>query len=403
MKEVKETLKNTNFRIYKYVFVIDTNICFNKRFSYDVLNNRLLKELIEIRDEYNLHNSLGNISLNIPQIVKEERLFQKKQIFNTNKPNIGNRLKELNDLELVNKFEDVLKQYPSKLENNLEKELQKDKILTIPYCDDSYLKEIIKKAVDKKTPFRAVTITNNELIGEQGFKDCVLWYSIFSHAMKIPRKTPHIYVLLTANIRDFNSVDNIKEFEDKTGHKIRIINYALKTNELNKMFMEDFKTYQIHHVEINYKLKENNSYVSSANIYSDGLIFDVSLENKSYIGEISLQKADIIKDIEEELGREISSDVSVEFILDEIAEISVSIEYYKWFYRISSINLWYSNGDEEEVDYKFYDGMEWVLLEDEEGNSKKFETDVYELLKEAGYDCDDVNINYSVTEYTEDD
>jgi hypothetical protein len=304
---------------------------------------------------------------------------------------------------LIDLFEETIKDYDIKVRKDIEVFLLKNVIQTIPYCDDAYLGEIIKKGINKEMPFKPTYDKDGKYKGDRGFKDCVLWYSIISYASKIPKGERYIFVLLTHDIGGFLSDKNLKEFEEKTQQKIRIIDYAMGKEELNNMFLEDFKNFPIDKIEINYRLKYNLPIIENVDIYSEGFVFNMNLETKTISGDLESYTPEVLKLIGEKLAVKIPEDIPSKFIEDVITSIYLSVRYYKWFYQILDIVLEYESGRLEKVNDKWFENREWISLEDERGDIEEFQNDVHGILIEAGYDSEGVDIDYEVMESTEDD
>lgn len=161
--------------VYNTLIILDTN-----KIKHDDY------EKIELGGDYGMikkfveENNLNDwIKIAIPEYVIEEVKQQKREKYNNDKKEFKRISKKFNSLEIIsqqqiNEF-DIEKYFDEKLSDYISRENIKILKLDDEQCKET-LKEIIKRALAKKLPFK-----KNDKHSDMGFKDVLIWETILKN------------------------------------------------------------------------------------------------------------------------------------------------------------------------------------------------------------------------------
>ena len=138
----------------------------------------------------------------ITESVFGEILQQRKEYYIKSVENLKKAMKPFGrepEIPLDINFEADLKQYLS--ENNIE---------ILPHPDNSVFPKIIKRALEKKSPFKLVNGSNPEKGSDKGFKDVLLWETLLSFDYE-KNRIGKIF-LITRNSKDFPEEELLPEW-----------------------------------------------------------------------------------------------------------------------------------------------------------------------------------------------
>ena len=216
---------------YYYIF-LDTNAFYSKRISYNIFNSSVLKNLIDVRNNYNKYfKKKREIKLIFPEIVVKERYAQENNKIKKVLDKFRGEIKNLNEPALISEIDNLLNKLSERVVEEGDKFLTTNKIKLAPQTVEHYLQEIIKKKIENRKPFRIVEKDDEKY--EKGFFDALIWYSIIDYIQKLYGNDEefycssyqYVFVILLTNDKDFNSDELEAEFLDKTGIKISIISF----------------------------------------------------------------------------------------------------------------------------------------------------------------------------------
>ena len=196
----------TNLRFcHDFMVVIDTN-CFEDFSTNRIISPYCAKDICHtfFADKKDRkYISLGQYY--ITEQVFNEIIQQRKEYYN-------NKKKELNDLSII-----FNQQYDVPDNINFEKDLM-DYLTTyniqiLPYPDNNIFPNIIKRAIEKKLPFKIIGEGKNAKASDKGFKDVLLWETLLEFNYESNRIGK--VFLLTANINDFPEKELLPEWKER--------------------------------------------------------------------------------------------------------------------------------------------------------------------------------------------
>lgn len=395
-----------------YVFV-DTNLLYDERLDHKLFNSGEMKELLKIRDNYNdIYGDYKQILLHFTEIVAKEIFSIKNETSKQKLKEATNNLQYLESDILKMELETLETNFTEKLRSNGNSFISENNIIIVPCCSDCYFKNIVQKALDKKMPFKPKFDERKKRhIGDNGFKDTIIWYSIIDYIKNQDIKENDQIILLTNNILDFKSDDTSREFESLTGKKVHIINFGStkctdsKSSEFLSLILENSKNFEIETINIFYRKINNKIQIHS--VKGSPFYFDLaSLFPKSMDSE------DFESKIEPEIKSKFSSfgfnvkDLKFNFIETQVIAVIVNLRNYKfWFIDIDSIELEFDSGifvEEFGFDVNFSTDLEEYIADHEEESKidKDFRATISSILEDRGYhhidpDC----IEYEVVEF----
>lgn len=372
-----------------------------------------MKELLKIRDNYNdIYGDYKQILLHFTEIVAKEIFSIKNETSKQKLKEATNNLQYLESDILKTELETLETNFTEKLRSNGNSFISENNIIIVPCCSDCYFKNIVQKALDKKMPFKPkFDERKKRYIGDNGFKDTIIWYSIIDYIKNQDIKENDQIILLTNNILDFKSDDTSREFESLTGKKIHIINFGStkctdsKSSEFLSLILENSKNFEIETINIFYRKINNKIQIHS--VKGSPFYFDLaSLFPKSMDSE------DFESKIEPEIKSKFSSfgfnvkDLKFNFVETEVIAVIVNLRNYKfWFIDIDSIELEFNSGifvEEFGFDVNFSTDLEEYIADHEEESKidKDFRATISSILEDRGYhhidpDC----IEYEVVEF----
>ena len=233
---------------YYYIF-LDTNAIYSKRINYNIFNTSVLKNLIEVRNNYNQYfRETREIKLIFPEIVIQERYIQEINKIKIELEKFRSSIKHLDEPSLIKELENVIQKVSERIIHDGNDFLVSNNIEQIPPSVEPYLQEIIKKKIENRKPFRSIEKEDKKF--EKGFFDVVIWYSIVDYIKKLyfdhepvfyNDSNENIFVIFLSNDKDFGSEELELEFFRETGIKISIIpfentyRYDLSDQNFNKL------------------------------------------------------------------------------------------------------------------------------------------------------------------------
>lgn len=121
----------------------------------------------------------------------------------------------------INRLQEALKPFEKKVdlptdinfEADLKKYLEENHIGILPYPPNEIFPHIIKRALEKKLPFRPVNENKPEKGSDKGFKDVLLWESLLNFNYEKERIGK--VFLITNNSKDFSEKQLLSEWELK--------------------------------------------------------------------------------------------------------------------------------------------------------------------------------------------
>jgi len=391
--------------VHEYIIIIDTNILHATNSNFNAIECPNLNNILKLEKNYDKVLTNGMI-ICIPEMVLRERCEIQSNRLKVIKDGAIKYLRDLQFDDLNIQFKKEMKNYHEKIVETSENYIKTQKIYKIPICSEEYFNIIIEKAIKKEPPFKPRKNKENELEGDNGFKDAVIWYSLLEYFKKYPFPANRKIIFLTNNTKDFNkNIDKLsKEFNELTNKDIRILQYNDKKDEFTEALRNDYSeskisTFHIDYINLNGKILLLSAELETINDIALSVkdVFETDVyDSSNYEEKIKTELKTIFK-------KQIKEDPEFTFEEQELAHVYVSIEYYKWSYRVLSINVEFTNGTEiEDYDSTIGDGREYGEIETEEGHNYLID-DVKDYLKSKGFDLTNTDIDWAVDEITEDD
>lgn len=214
--------------------VIDANILFSS--STDYTKVHFADKIEPIIEEIESNDLYENVQILIPQIVIDEVFVLQVKKFSDKMANIKSCKFPHFDILAYNDYENYLK---TKFNNTIETLSKSDaKCLIIPHPEDKTLKNIIKRAIEKRAPF-----SGKDGESDKGFKDVLIWESLIRY--KNSNKTDTM--ILYSKDRRLCDKSLTKEFNDVFKDDIHLVTYIEKDgyntlyNKISELTDKSFK------------------------------------------------------------------------------------------------------------------------------------------------------------------
>lgn len=415
--------ESTDENIECFYLFLDTNLFYSPKVTYNVFKIKLMTDILAIRDSFNnMFNGYRKIKILIPKLVVDEIYSIKAHIIQSEISKFQKTTKYLIDDSLHNSLKNIYSNVHSKLDSNGERFFSRYDIEIVPYCDNNYFPAIIEKSINKCLPFKPYFDQGKErYVGDNGFKDTVIWYSIINHVGKnCNQDTSHIF-FLTNNEKDFKSESTLLEFNEATGIDIEIIKFKSPHPNVNDNEFNPFLNIVLNksHVPIPVKLEHVyifylviNNDVEITSIVAEPLSINIGsvvnfnkvISNLDNDNQLILNKK--IKETLSDFRFDVS-DLTYHYQIPEIVHVSFALFQSMFDVTVDDILLTYTDGSEKivfcsklvyETREEFYEP--WLFKE----NYEQFVDDalvfVYTYLEECGYgDVPDGEVDF---EYIED-
>ncbi|WP_407282763.1 PIN domain-containing protein [Methanolobus sp. WCC1] len=400
-----------------YLF-LDTNLFYSKKITYSIFNIRLLNDLLSIRDNFNnIFGGYRKIEILIPKLVLDEIYAIKTHLIQSEISKFQRTIEHLDERKLSGLLEYTYEHIHSKLESKGSYFLSWRKIVVVPYCNNNYLPTIIEKSVHKHLPFKPFfDQKKNRYVGDNGFKDTVIWYSIIDYVKnECTNNTNHVF-FLTNNEKDFKSESTLLEFKEYTGNDIEIIDFKSTNPNVNNTEFKSFLNLILDKSNIPIPVKLESVIVSHTIIDNVVTItsiivepLSVNLKSMVYIEEEFPYLDDGNITFLNELITKILlkfrfdvSDLTFVYQHSELDSVHFDLSQYMFHVEISGITLYYNDGFEmtwycsitvyesQEQYYdpsEFKDNYEWFL-------SEAFDS-VYKFLIDSGIE----NVTMDMIDY----
>lgn len=341
-----------------YLF-LDTNLFYSEKVTYDIFGIKLMTDLLAIRDNFNkIFVGYRRIKIFIPKLVLDEIYSIKTHIIQSEVIKFRNKIKNLNEKALITSLNQIYNNIHYSLESSGNYFFSRNNIEIVPYCDNNYFPIIIEKSINKRLPFKPYFDPKKEReVGDNGFKDTVIWYSIIDYVRKkCTKNTNHIF-FLTNNEEDFKSDSTLLEFKQITGIDIEIIKFKSANPNVNDMEFNPFlnvvldKSHisipvKLGHVDISYLMI--NDKVDITSIIAEPLHINiksaVNFEQKTHSWEEN--KPLLNEKIEETLSnfRFDVSDLTFNYRIPKIENVDFDIDQSMFDVKVGSIVLTYDDG-----------------------------------------------------------
>lgn len=215
----------------KEIIVLDTNfVHFNK---LDDLKRIFNTNIFELQKFINEHK-IKDIEIFIPEVVIEERIFQRKIQVDEIVNQLKNSSRLLTQLEIKTDLEQAeCLDYVELIKKEISQYLEKNSLNTLP-LPEVEMKEIYDRALNKNAPFTRDT---------GGFKDTLIWLSIKKY---LENKKNHQILFISDNKKDFQ--------EDKLNAELTNNNKILVLENLPKL-----KEYFDSKLDLKLELKKYNN------------------------------------------------------------------------------------------------------------------------------------------------
>lgn len=333
---------------------------------------------------------------------------------------IEENIKFFDEEKLYNEFHEVKTNYPNKINEKINQVISHFQIGVIPFCDEKYFPDIIKKAIDKKLPFKPkYDKSKKRWVGDKGFKDAVIWYSIIQFALTENINDNDHIILLTENIKDFKSDEMLKNFNEITGKDIHIFSLEGseeedKSNESSflDILLRDSEHLTIDSITISYiELKES---IKINSIRGSPLDFNLSSLFSRYIDkeEFKPQIESKIKSKFESFGFD-TFNLEFNYHIPKINYVYVALRNFKlWFIDILDIELYFDDGTEFTIDdppnenfgISLWDGFMDKKDEMYKSIINDFKYRISQSLEDMGFGRIEFNIiDYDIVEYEDPD
>lgn len=383
-----------------YVF-IDTNLLYNNKIDYNIFETYIMKYLLEIRDSINtIFEDSKKISYYFAEMVCNEAYSITKEQIKIEFEEFVKKIEYIDEKKLKDELNEIITNLDQKINEKKDKFILDNEIIIVPHCNSSYFQNIIEKAIDKKLPFKPkYNQKKKRYVGDNGFKDAVIWYSIIDYIKdKTISDKDHI-ILLTNNKSDFESEEMLREFEDIVRKEIHVIDVPnvkdSKFSEFINLILKDSKHIKIDSINISYLNTNNNVRINS--IEFSPLDFNISsIFNNNF--KFSKFKDDIENEITAKLKKLFNVDnLKFNYTKLSIEYVNVHLRNYKsYFYDIYNIELGYDDGTTVYVDGS--DKQYFDIGQDEESDIG-FKDEISSNLEGQGYGPIDLDIiEYEIVE-----
>ena len=390
---------NTNIPDNENIYIfIDTNLFYTRKNTYDFVN-RNIDEILHIRDKFN-HIFLNNkeIILLIPDIVLKEVQSIKKEHLVRDFNRFLKNIKTLEEDQFVLDLKQIKDKFDEKLTLKKDYFISSNEIIVPANCNNEYFENILKRAINKQIPFKPRYDSKKDRdVGDNGFKDAVIWYSIVDYVKNnITEDNNHI-ILLTNNKSDFKSDELLEEFYGITGKHIEIC--TINQEEFSNLILNQYKGTKIEGVFVSHLKLNDRIRINSVKV----LPLDFNMHS-------FFPKCINAKEFEESFEIEVTSKLeklkfnveSLNFTYHEpsIESINVELRNYKfWFLDILGIELNYDDGntfyDYDQKNFNF--GTDLSEIQEYENSFKK---EISSYLEEEGYGpIDPEIIDYEIVEF----
>lgn len=388
-----------------YVF-IDTNILYNTKIDYNIFKTNIMKDLLEIRDSINtIFEKSKKISYYFTEMVCNEAHYTKKERIKIEFEGFVKKIEHIDEKKLKDELNEIITDLDQKINEKKDKFIFDNEIIIVPHCNSSYFQNIIEKAIDKKLPFKPKYDQKKKIyVGDNGFKDAVIWYSIIDYIKNKTISDKDHIILLTNNKSDFESEEMLREFEDIVRKEIHVIDVPnikdSKFSEFINLILEDSKHIKIDNINISY-LKINNE-VRINYVEFSPLDFNVSSIINNHF-EYTKFKDEIENEITAKLEKLFNVDMfnvdNLKFNYTEpsIEYVNVYLRNYKFYFLdIYNIELGYDDGTTVYVDGS--DKQYFDIGQDEESDIG-FKHEISSNLEGQGYGPIDPDIiRYEIVE-----
>lgn len=388
-----------------YLF-LDTNLFYSEKVTYNIFKIKLMKDLLDLRDSFNiLFNNYRKIEILIPKLVVEEIYSIKSHVIQSEISKFQKTIKHLDEKSLIDSLEKIYDKVHFELDKSGEHFFSNYDIEMIPYCDNKYFPTIIDKSINKRLPFKPeYNDKKKRHVGDNGFKDAVIWYSIINHVeKKCNKNTDHIF-FLTNNEKDFRSELTLLEFKELTGKNIEIIKFKstdpnVNDSEFNPFLKNILNKSNVHvpikleQVNISYLDIKNAAEINS--IIAEPLSININsvVNCKKRISNLDNENKIILNDKIKETLSEFEFDISdlkFNYYIPEIENVYFTLmNYMNESLDIDEIIITYKDGSEKHLLY----GLNVYINPDSdypiefEENDEQFTNEALELL------CNDLEEN----------
>jgi hypothetical protein len=258
-------------KIESFYIFLDTNLFYSPKITYNIFKIKLMEDILSLRNSFNkMFSGFRNIKILIPQLVVEETYSIKANIIKSEFIKFQEHIKHLEERDLKNSLIRISEEMLEfRLDSSGERFFSDNKIEIVPYCHYKYFHAIIQKSIKKQLPFKPkYDEKKNRYVGDDGFKDTVIWFSIIDYVKKnCSPNTDHVF-FFTNNKKDFMSELTLLEFKILTGMDIEIIDFKSNNPNINDSEFTPFLNYILDksHFPIPVKInKINISYLKLKN------------------------------------------------------------------------------------------------------------------------------------------
>jgi len=385
-------------KIESFYLFLDTNLFYSTKLTYNIFEIRLMEDILSLRNSFNqVFDGYRNIKVLIPQLVVDEIYSIKGNIIKSEFNIFQEKIKHLEESELKNSLVRISEEMLEfKLDSFGKHFFSNNSIEIVPYCNYKYFHAIIRKSIKKQLPFKPkFNEKKNRYVGDDGFKDTVIWFSIIDHVKEnCNPNTDHVF-FFTNNKKDFMSELTLYEFKGLTGIDIEIIDFKSNNPNISTSEFTPFLNHildkshfpipvKINKINISYLKLKNKAEINSIIVepLSINIISLVNCEKKfpNFGEEKKLLLNEKIKDTLSKFRFDVS-DLEFNYYIPKIESVYFTIfNHADESLVVDDIIIAYKDGFEKRgVDLKsleFYKNPETEYpLEfpiDYEGNSEKF-------------------------------
>jgi len=364
----KSPEKFSERKIESYYLFLDTNLFYSNKVSYNIFEIILMRDLLYLRNGFNkVFSGYKAIKILIPKLVVDEIYSIKEYFIKAEISKFQNQIKHLEETELHNILKKI---HDETVSHTLELAginfFSKYGVEIIPYCNNEHLPTIIDKSIKKELPFKPKfdDKKNNRPVGDDGFKDTVIWFSIIDYVKTHCNPDMDHIFFLTTNQKDFKSDQTILEFKEQTGIDIEIIDFKSENPRTGDIEFTPFLNYilgkshvpisvKINTINISYSELENKAEINSilAEPISVNLNSIIKCKEKfSNLGDENKKRLnEKIKDILSKFRFDIS-DLSFNYYIPEIENVSfVLVKYENQAIYVDDINVVYNDGSDKHM------------------------------------------------------
>ena len=229
------------------------------------------------------------------------------------------------------------------------------------------------------------------MVGDNGFKDTVIWYSIVDYVKNnVTVKDSHI-ILLTNNDKDFNSAELLEEFNEITGRNIKI--YNADQEEFLSFILSKYRATEIDNILVSHIEINGNVNINSINILPLNCNMPSPLPqyiDPSKFKEIS--KKSITTELEK-LGFNVEK-LKFKYIVPKPKYVKVELRNYEFLY-LDNLDIELNYDDGSTVYAECPENINFSIeLGENEDYEKTFKTKISSYLEEQGYGPIDPSIIY---------